>query len=241
VRSKLLVMISTACLWTTAAYSEDSEEVEQSPWSGNAALGFTSVTGNTETESLNAKVEVNYDVDKWHHSFLATAINSSQNGMGTAEAYKATFQTKYDLNELTYVYGLVDWNKDRFSSYEYQIFENVGIGRRFIDTDTHKLNGEVGVGFQQSELQDGTSQNGFTGRVAGDYTWVISENASFHQALSASPASDNTYIESVTELKAGIIGNIFMSLSYIVKHNTDVLPGTEKRDTFTAISLEYTF
>ncbi len=232
-----LIMIALICLWATSVHSEDQE----GPWSGNAGLGFTAITGNTETDTLNAKLVVNYDVDQLHHSFLATAINSSQNSESTAESYKATWQTKYDMNEATYVYGLADWNKDRFSSYDFQIFENVGIGRRFIDTEKHKLNGEVGLGFQQSELQDGTSQNGFTARVAGDYTWVISDNATFHQSLSVSPASDNTYIESVSELKAGIVGNIFMSLSYIVKHNTDVLPGTKNTDTFTTISLEYSF
>ena len=53
--------------------------------------------------------------------------------------------------------------------------------------------------------------------------------------------SDNTYIESLTELKAGVIGNLALVLGYLFRHNTDVLPGTDKTDTQTSISLECKF
>jgi putative salt-induced outer membrane protein len=85
--------------------------------------------------------------------------------------------------------------------------------------------------------------------LRGLYTWQISENAAFVQKLAVLSGSDNTYTESVSELKAGIIGNLSMVLGYTWKHNTDVeiddslVPprAFDKTDTYTTVSLEYLF
>ena len=53
--------------------------------------------------------------------------------------------------------------------------------------------------------------------------------------------SSNTFTESVTELGANIYGALAMVLSYKIQNNSDVQSGTEKTDTFAAISLEYAF
>jgi putative salt-induced outer membrane protein len=53
--------------------------------------------------------------------------------------------------------------------------------------------------------------------------------------------SENTYFESVTALKARLVGDLALVASYTVKHNTDVPALTEKTDTYTALSLEYAF
>lgn len=69
------------------------------------------------------------------------------------------------------------------------------------------------------------------------------------QKLAVLSGSDNTYTESVSELKAGIIGNLSLVLGYTWKHNTDVEIDTslapprafDKTDTYTTVSLEYVF
>jgi putative salt-induced outer membrane protein len=210
-------------------------------WSGSVAAGYVAVRGNSESTTSNFKGEVMYDRNRWHHSGLATALGATQDGDTSAEAYKAQVKTKYDLNEIVYVFGLAEYNKDRFSSYDHQIFEVGGLGWRVFHTDTQELNLEAGVGATQSQLQDGTDNNEVVGRLGADYHWHISENALFSEKLASTMGSDNTYIESLTELKAGVIGNLALVLGYLVKHNTDVLPGTDKTDTQTSISLEYKF
>ena len=53
--------------------------------------------------------------------------------------------------------------------------------------------------------------------------------------------SGNTYLESVTALSARLVGNLALVASYKIKNNSKVLAGTEKTDTFTALSFEYAF
>jgi len=233
-----------------------------SPWSGKVALGYLASSGNTDTTALNFDGDVNYDVNKWHNTLLGRAILKTDNNQTTAESYKAAYNLKYDLSDRNYLFGLIDYNRNRFSSYDQQTFEIVGAGRRFIMTEKHELNGELGIGASQSDFRDcesddvlagscvigppqtppfGTSENEVVYRASGDYKWQISETASFVQKLSFNIGSNNTYTESLSELRAGIVGNIALVLSYTIQNNSDVAPGTDKTDTFTAISLEYAF
>ena len=48
-------------------------------------------------------------------------------------------------------------------------------------------------------------------------------------------------MESLSELKVTVIGNLSLALGYLVKHNTDVPPGIDKTDSQTSVSLEYKF
>ncbi len=224
-------------------------EASAGPWSGKVAMGYLAVSGNTESTTFSGDVEINWDGERWHHQLLGKALGKSEDKQTTAEAYKTSYQGKFDLSERTYLFGLLDFNKDRFSSYDHQLFETLGLGQRILKTDRHELNLELGAGASQSRLIEDlpgggtleTDVNEATFRVSSDYKWSISDNAELRQKLSVTSGSNNTYTESVTELSAGIIGSLSTVLGYIVKHNSDVTVGKDKTDTFTAISLEYTF
>lgn len=222
-------------------------------WSGNIAAGYVDVSGNSDSTTANGKAEVFLDRDRWHHSALATALGSSQDGESSAEAYKGLLKTKYDLNNARlYLFGLAEYNADRFSAYDHQIFEVAGLGWRVLQTSTQELSLEAGVGATQSKLRQPDPPaaplpsserdvNEVVGRLGADYHWHISETAVFSETLATTLGSDNTYVESLTELKAGIVGDVALVLGYLVKHNTDVPPGVEKTDKQTSISLEYKF
>jgi putative salt-induced outer membrane protein len=233
---------------TASAAAEAAEDT--GPWSGRVLLGYLATSGNTDNTSANLEAGANWDGERWHHSLAGRAIGQSQQNSTTAESYKLTYEAKFDLTERTYLFGLIDHNKNRFSSYPEQTFEFVGVGRRFIKTDRHELNAEFGVGATQSDLQailpDGTrvpagSEDEFAWRASGDYKWTITDTSWFAQSLSVSSSSSNTFTESVTEVGANIIGALALVISYKVQNNSDVQPGTEKTDTFTAVNLEYAF
>ena len=53
--------------------------------------------------------------------------------------------------------------------------------------------------------------------------------------------SSNTYTESITALRAAVLGALGLTVSYTIQNNTDVVPGVEKTDTITAVGLDYEF
>ena len=214
---------------------------EDDPISGSASLGYLATSGNTESTSANAAFSLIYDVDTWHHEFDLSAVGASTDKQTTAEAYSASYKTKRDFSEQSYVFGVLDWNKDRFSGYERQVSESFGYGRRLLNQERHVLNAEVGAGARQAERRGGQSQDETILRASTDYRWIINETTEFAQDLIVESGSDNTYVESVSALKARLFGDIALVISYTIKNNSDVPSGSDDTDTFSAISLEYAF
>ena len=230
------------CLVLAAPVMAQEEAAEEEgPWSGNVKLGYIGTSGNTESESLNSGFQLNYVPGDWEHSLTAAALYSQDSNVTTAEAYDAGWKSARNLTEADFVFGRLDWRKDRFNSIVEQFSQTVGYGRRLIDNERHQLNGELGVGARQSDLADGTDESDtiYTGRLT--YTWTISETADFGQSLLVESGSSNTFSESVSSIRARLVGGLALVASYTIRQNSDVLPGTDKTDTRTAISLEYAF
>ena len=92
-------------------------------------------------------------------------------------------------------------------------------------------------------------QDEAVGLLRGDLHLEDQQERHVRPEAGSAVGSDNTYTESITELKAGIVGNLSMVLGYTYKHNSDVEIDTslvpprpfDKTDTYTTISLEYGF
>ena len=231
-----LALLPSLVFATATGYAQGDES-----FSGRVALGYLATSGNAENKTLSTTFDLDWTYAPWHHALTGAAVRASTNTVTTAEAYSLDWQSDYDLNERSYLFGVIAWNDDRFSGYDQQIREVVGYGRRFIDTERHALNGEVGVGARQADLRDGTSQDETILRLSGDYLWTISETAEFSQSLAIDSGSDNTYTETITKLTMDILGNRSIVVSYTIKNNSDVPAGTVNTDTFTAIAFEYAF
>lgn len=214
---------------------------QQQGLSGKVALGYLATSGNSDTENLNLNFSGDYYAEVWHHNLAGRAIRGSTEGVDTAESYGLSWQSDRELGEKNYIFGRAAWDRDEFSGFPEQTREVVGFGRHFIDNDRHVLNGEVGAGFRQAELLDGTSEDETILRLSGDYTLQISETSEFKQTLAVESGDTNTYTESVTSLSADVWTNLAVVLSYTIKRNSDVPVGFDKKDTFTAVSLEYSF
>ncbi len=239
-RLALATVIVAMTLLPLLAIAQDAEE-ETSPWAGKASLGYLATSGNTENSTLNTAFEVGYTADKWAHLLEAAAITASENELTTAEAYDLGWKSERKITDHDFLFGRLQWRKDNFGAYDTQFSQSLGYGRRLIENDVHKLNVELGVGARQSELQLGGEQSETIFTAGAYYRWQFSETAEFRQNLKAEAGGDNTYTESVSAISAKLIGDLALVASYTIKNNSDVPPLTEKTDTYTALSLEYSF
>lgn len=238
--SRSVLLIASLAL-AAPLLAQAQEEEQQSPWAGKATLGYLATSGNSDTTSLNSGFEVGYTSGNWAHLLTLGAINATQDDVTTAEAYNASWKSERNLSENNFLFGRLDWRKDLFSAYDSQFSQTVGYGRRLIDSDKHKLNATIGAGLRQSDLIDGTSEDETIFRGGMDYVWTLSETAEFTQDIIVEAGEENTYLESVTAISAKLVGNLALVASYTIKNNSEVLPGVDDTDTFTALSLEYLF
>ena len=231
-RKRLIVLL---CCLPTAALAEE-------PWTGKVSVGFLSTSGNSSSTTLNAATEVIYSVKRIKNTFRASAINGEQEQVRTAERYTVGNQLDYNFDDNNYAFLALDGEKDLFGGVRERTTETVGYGRRILTGPTHKLDAEIGAGARQT-LPQGSNQreNDAIGRLSGRYEWIITDTSTFLQTLKLESGEENTFIESISELKLNIVGNVFGSLSYTVRNNSEVPAGTEETDTFTAVNVTYEF
>jgi putative salt-induced outer membrane protein len=217
--------------------------------SGEVDFGWVATRGNTQNSTTKFKGEVDYDTAPWHFSLLGAAVGASESGQTTAEAYKLSGKAKYDLSQAIYLFGLLDYNKDRFSGYDHQIYETGGFGWHVYKSAAQELNLEAGVGATQSKTREITgpplvpseNRNEVVGRLGVEYIWQISPTATFSEKASSLIGGDNTYVESSTELKVKVVSQLALVLGYLVKYNTQVPEGTQKTDSLSSVSLAWKF
>ena len=218
-----------------------ADEASPKPWKGDAELGIIKTSGNTTTQSINANASIVHERDRWRHSAKLEMLSSSSDKVTTSERYTATGKSDYKLNALSYIFGRLNYENDRFAGYEYRTTEVIGYGRRVINQDAVTLELEAGPGARQTKFINGDSKSEAIGRASAKLNWKVSKTATFTQDLSSDIGQDSTISESVTALKAQVIGNLAMKASYKVRNVSKVPIGTKKTDTETALTLVYGF
>ena len=232
----LAILAGSSLLYQTALAEPAST------WKGNVELGILVTNGNTRTKNLTLKSQLINERVRWRHTLKAEALNSSEKGATTAERYLASGKSDFKLSDRSYLFGLVVYENDGFSGYDYRIAETLGYGYSAIKRPNLTLDLESGLGVRQSKTSDtGDSSNAGVLHLAGNLGWKISTSATLSENLSTDIAKNSTISKSVTALTAQIVGNLQSKISFTAQHNSHVPAGTTKTDTETAVTLVYNY
>ena len=210
-------------------------------WKATAEVGYVSTSGNTETETLNAKAMVSTERENWRHKAEITSLKSSDETGDTADKDTFMIQSDYKLKDPNYLFGLITYEEDKFSGYEYQATESVGYGRRVVKRETVKLDLEIGPGARQTKLDNGSTESEAIARAAAKLEWDISKTSKFTEVLTVEAGEDATITKSVTGLSSKINSSLSMKITYTYKNTSEVPVGVDDTDTETAVTLVYNF
>jgi len=211
-------------------------------WTGEGDLGYNSVSGNSNSESLALALAGGYETGKWLHAAGITAYNASTDDETSAESYELKFQTDYEISQSSYAFGNLRYLDDRFSGYDSQTSVTAGLGKTFIDDGISLFSGQLGAGYRSSEFQDGSdteSEAIVSGQVT--YNRALTATTNFESSWSAESGSENTYLEGGVALIVSMTEQLGLKVSYTAKHNTEVPDGSKNTDRFTTVSLNYKF
>jgi putative salt-induced outer membrane protein len=239
----LAALLSAAFFAPPAAVAADgADDAADGEWSGSLGASLLVTDGNSQSRSVGGKVNAVWASDPWKNTFDASATNVSGSTGQTAERYLATDKVDYNITEHTYAFVAGEWEKDLFGPVRERTSETAGLGRHILLGPVHVLDAELGAGARQTkENGTGIRSNEAIGRFAAKYEWKFTDKNAFSENVKVESGANNTYSESVTALKLAIVGSLSSAISYTVRHNSDVPPGTEHVDTETAVNLVYAF
>ncbi len=218
-------------------------------WSGAGELGYTtsSTAAKTESESLTAKLGINYKKDVWGNELKLENLKSeSTDATGTKSetANRSTISDKvtYDFNETLYTWGSLRYEDDELSSFHYQKNLSTGLGWRAIKTDVTKLNLELGIGAQESKLRTtGDKDSGGAMRFYEDLSHKLSDTTDLTQSLLVEGNDDNLQSTLDLGMKVAISGALSLKVSHQIKHNSEVPAGVRNYDRNSSVTVVYGF
>ncbi|BCN93421.1 hypothetical protein THMIRHAM_12060 [Thiomicrorhabdus immobilis] len=213
--------------------------------SGTGELGFSDSTGNTVNTSLYGALKLNYTQKNYIIKSAIEADYKSENGTQTQERYIVNIQGNRYYSEDKSYYSFVGarFEKNKFADIELDSTFSLGLGKTLYKTEQTNLNGEVGLGYQNTDYvtKGADSDSQVVGIAKLDFSHQINQQVAFTQDLSVSAGEKQTKFESNTGFKIKVAEKMNLKASYKYRHNDSPAPGTKKTDTQTVLTLIYDF
>lgn len=214
---------------------EDNEGI-----SGSAELGYTHLSGNTNSQTLISKGQFNWQTGYWTHTLRGEVRNVSRNGDTSAEQYLVAGRERFDLEGPHYLFGFARWDKDLFSGYEQQFTTIGGYGRDLLTNERHRLSLEAGPGYRYDRIQGEKNVSLAVAYGALAYAWNFSASASLEQEFSMEVTNDNNTSRSLSSLIARLNTHLALKLSHEIKDTSHPPEEADAHtDHITAASLIY--
>ncbi|QEL11934.1 DUF481 domain-containing protein [Kushneria phosphatilytica] len=223
-------------------YAPPPASDQNNGFSGHAELGYTALSGNTNTETLLAKGRLSWYTEQWTHTFRMETKSVRDSGNTSAEQYLVGQRERYNLSASNYLFELARWEKERFSGYDNQFTTIVGYGRQLLDTEHQQFSIEGGPGYRFDDFEGGGSKHNAVGYGAFDYDFQLTDTATFTQQASVEAASDNITARSYTAISVALNSSLSLRVSHELKSNSNPPDEAESHtDRTTAASIVYNF
>jgi putative salt-induced outer membrane protein len=220
-------------------------------WTGKGEAGLVISSGNTDTETANAKLNLAREGGKWKNAFGLAGLYASDDDGRTAQRWEALTQSDYNFTPRNFWFGAARYEDDEFSGFEYQATVSTGLGHKFIDSDRTKFVGTAGVGYKFFETRDvidedtgallvpGDSDSEVVFRGTIDFDHKFTATTSLLNKFIVESGADNTFVQNDLTLQVKMTDVLALALGYSVRHNTDPPPNFKKTDTLTTVNLVY--
>jgi len=259
------IVIAAAVVLAVAGAAPRAEEPKR-PWTDTAEFSLVSTSGNTKTTTFSFGNKYIYAWQKADLTVNALALYSDSTKFNdatnqeetetTAETYGLDAKYRRDITDRLLWYGLGSWYQNKPSGIKSRTRGGVGVGYKFVNTDVHKLFGELGADYtdetQVGPPEDSASFAGARGYLG--YEGKLSETAKCNLELEILENLDET-----SDYRANFLGSLTASLtsklalkaSYRVAYDNEPAVGTrgtpptlyefDKTDTIFSVSLVVNF
>lgn len=217
-------------------------------WTGAGELGLALSRGNSDNESLNAKLGLNFEEEAWKHSLGFAALRQKGESAAsdelelTANRYELSGSSAWTWDQRRYVIGSLRYENDDFAPYEYQAIGAIGLGWYVIKEEATEWLIEGGPGYRRfKDVATGETDGEGVLRAKMAYKHAFNDNTSFENVLLVESGSDNTFAQNNVGVSVKMNAKLALKAGLEIRHNTDVAPGLEKTDRLFTTNLVYSF
>lgn len=221
------------------------------PLKTEVEFGYQSHNGNSESRSLNARLNGEYTSGRHRTSGEWKYYNLYKDGEEDKRQSTYSAQSDYKLSPKTYLYGSFKGIDSRYSAYFKDYTVSSGLGYQFSNTEEFILEVEIGPGFRYQEpnldeiddddiiFPDIVEEAIFRGNV--NTSWQVLPNLQFKANVTVVSGHSNLNFDTELEAINDITDNIALKIAHSRQYHDKVPNGLSKEDSVLSVNLLFQF
>ncbi|MBV9840792.1 MAG: DUF481 domain-containing protein [Sphingomonadaceae bacterium] len=219
-------------------------------WKGQIEIGGSRSTGNSDTLALYGGLTLDREGLKWKQHLAARADYQKTDGTTTVEKITAQWQPQYKLDDRLYVFGLAQYDHDRFLGLDDRYTGGVGAGYGVVRGPHLKIDLEGGPAFRHTDFidvpnseitSDEPHSNTLAGRASLAVDWKPSAAVELQHHTAVFVERGDSSVVSTTALDSKLFGPLKARLSYDVNYESNPIGDAKNLDTISRAALVYSF
>jgi putative salt-induced outer membrane protein YdiY len=205
--NKILPAIVAALLVSVSAIAQTSTPVP-GKLNGSLSAGLAMTGGNTDTSNLNIALVLIRDL-KTKNVIKANGLylRGAQNDDLIVNRTSANIRDEYTVSGRTFVFGQMDYVRDRFKDIDYLFAPTAGAGYKILTKDTALLLVDGGVGGLWEKNRDLPVKQSGSVTAGQRFSSKVSSTVTLTQSL-ATLWKTNDFGDSLSNFSAGVTSSI---------------------------------
>ncbi|MBE0536318.1 MAG: DUF481 domain-containing protein [Phycisphaerae bacterium] len=209
---------------------------ETPKWQGSVSVGWTSVHGNTRSESINVSAETSLRREMDRITFGADYGRSEQENRstGTEETTEDWWRArgKYDYFLTQKLYGFVEgrYATDKIAELDRRMIGAVGAGYQWVESDRMNFATEAGIAYLTERFTNNTPGNSEVSAQAGyHFDMKLNDRLKFINDLTYYPSFgqfSDYFLTTTAELRATLTKNMYANFRVLFDYDTS--PAADK-------------
>ncbi|QQN74115.1 YdiY family protein [Croceicoccus sp. YJ47] len=210
-------------------------------WKGKGEVGAFRSTGNTRNTGFTGALSLERVGIDWQHRIAARVDYQRSSGNTTREQYRASYEPNYNFSEKGFVFGLFQYERDRFQGFTSRYSASGGVGYRVLERDGLQLSVKGGPALRSATLVPEGRERFIAALGAMDLDWQVTKVIGVTQEANMFLRAGNSSFNALSGVEAGIGDGLKARLSYSLQHETGPPDGALKTDTLSRFTLIYDF
>ncbi|NLR70199.1 DUF481 domain-containing protein [Novosphingobium sp. ERN07] len=225
----------------SAANQPPSADGAPVKWSGEGEAGAFVNTGNAPGIGLVGGFKMLVEGENWRIGTNARADYQETNSVVTREQYRFSAEPNYKFDERGYLFGLGQYEQDRFQGFASRYSVSGGLGYSVLKSDSARLSVKAGPAWRVTEPVAAARESVVAGLASMEAKVKITPSLEYSQDASIYSDATGSTFYTLAALDSKLIGKLKARFSYMVQHETAPELGRLGTDTTSRLSLVYGF
>lgn len=210
-------------------------------WSGEGELGAFLSTGSTPGSGFVGRLTVIAERGRWRVATSGRIDYQKTSDAVTRNQVRVTVEPNYKLDEHGYVFGLGQYERDRFQGFTDRYSLSAGLGYNLLEQDGRKLSVKAGPAMRLTQPVEGPHEQTLSAVALADLKLRLTPTLNYSQEVSTYfDAVRRTYY-SLAALDSRLSSKLKARLSYTLQHEEGAGVARTLTDTTSRLTLLYGF